>query len=149
MADSDLIKLYSGRILELAADIPHAGRLDAPDASVRKRSPQCGSTVSVDLCVTDGRVTAFAQDVRACALGQASAAILGAHVVGQDRATLAALRDAVKSMLTADGPVPAAPFDGYEVLLPAREFRNRHASILLSLEATVEAMDEAARSACA
>lgn len=149
MADSDLIKLYSGRILELAADIPHSGRLDAPDASVRKRSPQCGSTVTVDLGVGEGRVTAFAQDVRACALGQASAAILGAQVIGQDRATLSALRDAVKAMLTADGPVPAAPFEGYEVLLPAREFRNRHASILLALEATVEAMDKAARSACA
>lgn len=149
MADSDLIKLYSGRILELAADIPHAGRLDAPCATVRKRSPQCGSTVTVDLRVTDGRVSAFAQDVRACALGQASAAILGAQVIGQDRPTLAALRDAVKAMLTQDGPVPDAPFDGYEVLLPAREFRNRHASILLALEATVEAMDEAAQRACA
>lgn len=149
MADSDLIKLYSGRILELAADIPCAGRLDAPDASVRKRSPQCGSAVTVDVAVRDGRVADFAQDVRACALGQASAAILGAHVIGQDRATLIALRDAVKAMLTAGGPVPEAPFDGYEVLLPARDFRNRHASILLCLEATVEAMDEAARSACA
>jgi len=149
MADSDLIKLYSGRILELAADIPHAGRLDSPDASVRKRSPQCGSTVTVDLSVRESRVAEFAQDVRACALGQASAAVLGAQVIGQDRASLSDLRDAVKAMLTADGPVPAAPFDGYEVLLPAREFRNRHASILLSLEATVEAMDEAARSACA
>ena len=149
MADSDLIKLYSGRILELAADIPHSGRLDAPDASVRKRSPQCGSTVTVDLRVRDGRVKAFAQDVRACALGQASAAILGARVIGQDRAALSALRDAVKAMLTAGGPVPDAPFGDYEVLLPAREFRNRHASILLALEATVEAIDEAARSACA
>ena len=149
MADSDLIKLYSGRILELAADIPHAGRLEAPCATARKRSPQCGSTVTVDVDVENGRVTRFAQDVRACALGQASAAVLGAHVIGQDRATLAALRDAVKAMLTEDGPVPPAPFDGYEVLLPAREFRNRHASILLALEATVEAMDEAAQRACA
>jgi NifU-like protein involved in Fe-S cluster formation len=149
MADSDLIKLYSGRILELAADIPHSGRLDAPCATVRKRSPQCGSTVTVDLKTTDGRISEFAQDVRACALGQASAAILGAHVLGQDRVTLAALRDTVKAMLTQEGPVPDAPFDGYEVLLPAREFRNRHASILLALEATVEAMDEAAQRDCA
>jgi NifU-like protein involved in Fe-S cluster formation len=105
--------------------------------------------VTVDVDIEDGRVSRFAQDVRACALGQASAAVLGAHVIGQDRATLAGLRDAVKAMLTEDGPVPAAPFDGYEVLLPAREFRNRHASILLALEATVEAMDEAAQRACA
>jgi NifU-like protein involved in Fe-S cluster formation len=105
--------------------------------------------VTVDLDVAVGRVTRFAQDVRACALGQASAALLGAQVIGQDRAALVSLRDAVKAMLTEDGPVPPAPFDGYAVLLPAREFRNRHASILLALEATVEAMDEAAQRACA
>ena len=70
--ETDLIKLYSARILALAADIPHAERLDAPDASVKKRSPLCGSTVTVDLCMDQGKVTKFGQDVKACALGQAS-----------------------------------------------------------------------------
>ncbi len=68
-ADTDLIKLYSGRILELAADIPLTERLDAPQATVKKRSPLCGSTVTVDLTVKDGRVADFGQDVKACALG--------------------------------------------------------------------------------
>jgi NifU-like protein involved in Fe-S cluster formation len=149
MADSDLIKLYSGRILALASDIPLTDRLEAPDATVKKRSPQCGSTVTVDVVVRDGRVKAFGQDVKACALGQASAAILGAHVLGQDQTTLTDLRDGVRAMLTAGGPVPAAPFADYEVLVPAREFRNRHASILLALDATVEAVSEANRRICA
>ena len=140
MADSDLIKLYSARILELASSIPHAGRLTAPDVSVTRRSPQCGSTVTVDLCVEDGRISAFGQDVKACALGQASAALLGAHVTGRTLPEIESLRSALAAMLAEDGPPPGPPFDGYEVLTPAREFRNRHASILLAVEATAEAM---------
>ena len=139
MSDSDLIKLYSGRILELAAEIPHLGRLPAPEASVRKRSPLCGSTVTVDLAMAGGRVTAFAQDVKACALGQAAASVLGEVVIGRSAEELAAARDALRAMLKEEGPVPPAPFDGYEVLLPAREYKNRHASILLALEAAAEA----------
>lgn len=139
MSDSDLVKLYSGRILALAADIPHLGRLPAPQGTSRKRSPLCGSTVTVDVVVKDGRVAEFAQDVKACALGQASAAVLGAVVIGRNRAELEAARDALRAMLKDAGPVPAAPFNGYEVLIPAREYKNRHASVLLALDATCEA----------
>ena len=140
MSDSDLIKLYSGRILELAADIPHLGRLPHPDGSAKKRSPLCGSTVTADVVVKDGRVAEFAQDVKACALGQASASVLGRVVIGRSRAELEAARDALKAMLKEGGPVPRAPFDSYEVLVPARDYKNRHASILLALEAVTEAM---------
>ncbi|GAB1478983.1 iron-sulfur cluster assembly scaffold protein [Paracoccaceae bacterium] len=139
MSDSDLIKLYSGRILQLAAAIPHLGRLAEPGATAKKRSPLCGSTVTVDLVMKDGRVAEFAQDVKACALGQASAAVLGAVVLGRSLTELEAARDALSAMLKEGGPVPAAPFDGYEVLLPARDYKNRHASILLALEATCAA----------
>jgi len=145
--DSDLIKLYSKRILALAASIPHTGRLDAPQARVKKRAPLCGSTVTVDICVTDGRISDFAQDVKACALGQAAASVLGSVVIGLDRATVQAGRDSLHAMLKEDGPTPAAPFEGLEVLRPARDFKNRHASILLAIEATLEAFDQAAKSA--
>lgn len=140
MADTDLIKLYSGRILELAADIPHHGRLAAPQGTARKRSPLCGSMVTVDVVLADGRVVEFGQDVKACALGQASASVLGAAVLGRTLPELQTARDSLVAMLKEDGPVPAAPFDGYEVLTPAREYKNRHASILLALEATCEAI---------
>lgn len=143
MSDSDLIKLYSARILGLAADIPHHGRLAAPQGTARRRSPLCGSTVTADVMVKDGRIAAFAQDVKACALGQASAAVLGAVVVGRTLPELHAARDGLRAMLKGDGPVPAAPFEGYEVLLPARDYTNRHASILLPLEAVCEAMEAA------
>ena len=143
MSDSDLIKLYSTRILGLAAAIPHLGRLPAPQGSARRRSPLCGSTVTADVVVKEGRVAGFAQDVKACALGQASAAILGEAVVGRTLPELQAARDALSAMLKEGGPVPAAPFQGYEVLLPARDYKNRHASILLALEAVCEAMEAA------
>ena len=145
MSDAtDLIKLYSTRILALAADIPHVGRLDNPMASVRRRSPLCGSTVTVDLDVTDGRVTRFAQEVKACALGQAAAAVVGQAAIGRSPAELRATAQALSAMLKAEGPVPPAPFAGFEVLLPAREYKNRHASILLAIEAAAEAAEQAA-----
>ena len=139
MSDADLMKLYSGRILALAADIPHMGRLDSPQASAKRRSPLCGSTVTVDVVMQDGRVAAFAQDVKACALGQAAAAVVGAAILGRTRAEVDRARDQLAAML-AGGPVPDAPFDGLEVLTPAREFRNRHASIQLALQAASEAI---------
>jgi NifU-like protein involved in Fe-S cluster formation len=149
MSDADLVKLYSGRILALAADIPHLGRLPAPQGTARRRSPLCGSTVTADVMVTDGRIADFAQDVKACALGQASAAVLGQKVLGRTLPELVAARDALKAMLKEAGPIPAEPFAGYEVLLPARDYKNRHASILLALEAVVEAFEAAERSASA
>ncbi|NYS23845.1 iron-sulfur cluster assembly scaffold protein [Rhodobacteraceae bacterium 2376] len=141
--NADLIKLYSGRILALAADIPHLGRLEHPQARVKRRSPLCGSMVSVELDMEAGRVSRFGQEVKACALGQAAAAVLGAAVIGRSRAELEAARDQLQAMLKSGGPVPSAPFDGYEVLEPAREYRNRHASILLAIEAAAEAAAEA------
>ncbi len=143
MADSDLMKLYSGRILELASAIPHTVRLETADATIKRRSPLCGSTVTVDVRVEDGRIAALGQEVKACALGQAAAALAGAHAIGRTRAEIEAARDALHAMLTENGPPPGAPYEGFEVLEPARDFKNRHASIMLALEATAEAMERA------
>ena len=145
--DEDLIKLYSQRILALAADIALTERLGDADVSARKRSPLCGSTVTVDLKLDNGRIAEFGQDVKACALGQAAASVLSRHVVGCTREQIAVLRDQLVAMLKADGPVPDAPFEDLEVLLPARGYKNRHASILLAVEATLEAFDQALEAA--
>ena len=143
MAETDLKKLYAGRILELAADIPLSERLSAPMASVKKRSPLCGSTVIVDVDVEDGRISRFGQDVKACALGQAAASVLGTVAIGRTLEELEKARDQLRAMLKEDGPVPDAPFEDFAVLEPARDFKNRHASILLAIEATTEAMVKA------
>ena len=141
--DTDLIKLYSARILALAADIPYLGRLEAPDATVKRRSPLCGSTVTVDVTVRDGKIAELGQDVKACALGQAAAAVTGGAATGATLPQIEKARDQLRAMLKDGGPVPDAPFEGFEVLSPAVEYKNRHASILLSIEAITEAMQTA------
>ena len=142
--DTDLIKLYSGRILQLAADIPHHARLDAPGVTVKKRSPLCGSTVTVDLTLENGVVSAFGQDVKACALGQAAASVVGGTILGCTPDQIVQARDELRAMLKEDGPAPQAPFDGLEVLRPAVAYKNRHASILLTLDAASDAVAQLA-----
>ena len=138
-----MIKLYSTRILALASEIPHTARLSDPDGTARKRSPLCGSTVTVDVTVADGRIADFGQDVKACALGQAAASVVGQAIVGLDRATIQRGRDELLAMLKDGGPVPSAPFDGLAVLEPAKDYKNRHASIMLAFDATLAALDDA------
>jgi NifU-like protein involved in Fe-S cluster formation len=135
--------LYSARILRLVANIAHAGRLSAPDASAEKVSKLCGSKVTVDVAVTDGRVSAFAQDVKACALGQASAAVLGAGIIGADLNEIEVARDALYAMLKANGPHPGGRFSELSVLEPVRDYPARHASTLLAFEAALEAVRKA------
>jgi NifU-like protein involved in Fe-S cluster formation len=148
MSDADLLRLYSQRVLALTTAIPHVGRLDEPDGAARRRSPLCGSSVGVEVQVENGRITGFAQDVRACALGQAAAAVVGGGVVGRTRDEVAEGRDALKAML-GGGPAPEAPWGDLVALAVAREHPNRHASILLAFEATLDAMDDAEKKAVA
>lgn len=147
--------LYNEKILNFAAHIGQTTRLDAPDATVTHHSPLCGSRITVDLGLgPDGRVAAYGQQVRACALGQAAASILGQHIVGQQPADLRALAGVVRSMLKENGPPPGADLAGgaftdLEVLIPVRDHKARHNAVLLPFEAVVKALDqiEAARKA--
>jgi len=131
--------LYNRDILRLAAAIPNLGRLEHPQASVEKRSPLCGSRVAVDLVLDgEGRVAALGQEVKACALGQASAALLGAHALGRNRAELAEARDSLAAYLRGERD-EAGPWPGLAIFAGARRFPARHASILLAFEAAAEA----------
>ena len=143
MSDADLMQLYSKRILALAADIPHLGKLADAEGSAMKRSPQCGSTVTAHVRMEGGRIAGFGQEVRACALGQASAGVLGQAVIGASRADIARGAAQLTAMLKDGGPVPDAPWQGLEVLIPARDYPNRHASIMLSWLAALDAIDAA------
>ncbi|PCH93299.1 MAG: iron-sulfur cluster assembly scaffold protein [Rhodobacteraceae bacterium] len=148
MSDTkDLMKLYSQRILALAAGISHTDRLENPDATIRKRSPLCGSTVEIDVKYDGEKITQYGQDVKACALGQTSASVLGAHVVGLSQAEITLGRDQLFAMLTQEGAAPDAPFGDLEVLEPARAYSNRHASIMLAFEATLSAIEQAKKNA--
>ncbi len=137
--------LYSARILRLAANMPHAGRLASPDASAEKVSRLCGSKVVVDVRVKDGVIIDFAQDVRACALGQAAAAILGDQIIGAEVQEVEAARNALRAILKDGGPAPVGRFADLAVLAQVRDYPARHASTLLAFEAAAEAGRTAAR----
>ena len=132
--------LYSNRILALAANMPRAGRLVAPDATSQKTAKLCGSTVIVDVAMKEGRVADFAHDVRACALGQASAAVLGENVIGSSVSEIELARDALFAMLKANGVPPEGRFADLAVLQPVKDYPARHASTLLAFEAALEAV---------
>lgn len=134
--------LYNTAILRLAAAIPLAGRLDDPQASVTRVSPVCGSKVTADVDVAAGRVTRFAHDVRACALGQASAALLAAGVIGKSPAALAAARDALAAYLRGEAATPG-DWPGLDVFDLARPHKARHGSILLAFQAAADAAQQA------
>ena len=134
--------VYNTRILELAADIPRLGRLEHPDASATAHSKLCGSTVTVDLSMQGDRVTDFAHDVKACALGQASSSIMARHVVGSNAGELRGLRAQMQKMLKENGRPPEGKWADLAVLEPVRDYRARHASTLLTFDAVVKAIDE-------
>lgn len=147
--NQDLIKLYSSQILALAADIPLTERLDAPQASVKERAPLCGSTVTVDVTLDQGRISGFGQDVKACALGQAAASVVASNIIGRTPDEICKARDQLSDMLRGGGDAPDVPFDGLKVLMAARGYKNRHASIMLSLEALVKAIGMVRETECA
>ncbi len=138
-----LSDLYNDKILAYAANIPRLGRLEHPDGSATHRSRLCGSQVTVDVKMQDGRVADFAHDVKACALGQASSAIMAHNVIGLTVPELEALEATVSAMLKAGGPPPDGKFADFAVLAPVAEHKSRHASTLLTFGATLEAARKA------
>ncbi|GLK75880.1 iron-sulfur cluster assembly scaffold protein [Methylopila jiangsuensis] len=134
--------IYNRRILELAADIPRLGRLAAPDATATAHSKLCGSTVTIDLAYDGEKVTDFAHEVRACALGQASSSVMARHVVGRTAGELRQVRETMRRMLKENGPAPDGEWDDLKVLEPVRDYKARHASTLLTFDAVVDALDQ-------
>lgn len=135
--------LYSAKILNLVANMPRTGHLPAPDAAAERVSKLCGSKIRVEVVVDGDRVADFAQDVQACALGQAAAAVLGANVMGASLGEIEAARDQLRAMLKAGGPTPSGRFSDLAVLQPVKDYPARHASSLLAFEAAAEAVRKA------
>lgn len=135
--------LYSARLLKLAANMPRAGRLAQPHGTSEKVAKLCGSRVVVDVVVAGDRVTDFAQDVKACALGQAAAAVLGTHVIGASLSEIEMARDAFRAMLKDGADAPVGRFSDLSMLAPVKDYPARHASTLLAFEATVDAVHQA------
>ena len=132
--------LYSAKVLALAANMPRAGRLAHPQGTAERISKLCGSRVLVDVVVDDGQVVDFAQEVKACALGQAAASVLGAHVIGATPEELELARDQFRAMLKEGAPAPEGRFADLSMLAPVKDYPARHASTLLAFEAVCEAV---------
>jgi NifU-like protein involved in Fe-S cluster formation len=135
--------LYSAKVLALAANLPRLGRLADAHGSAEKVSKLCGSRVVVDVQVDGERVCDFAQDVKACALGQASAAVLGSQVIGASVQELESARDQFRAMLKEGGSPPEGRFSDLAMLAPVKDYPARHASTLLAFEAVCDAVRKA------
>ncbi|MEP5779400.1 MAG: iron-sulfur cluster assembly scaffold protein [Hyphomicrobiales bacterium] len=134
--------VYNAKILEFAGNIPRIGRLDSPMASAKAHSKLCGSTVVIDLVVTDGVVSDFAHEVKACALGQAASSIMAHHIIGASIEELKEVRECARSMLKEEGEPPLGRFEDVKYLTPVREYKARHASTLLTFDAVVDALNQ-------
>lgn len=137
-------ELYSARILSLAANLPHSGRLPLPDGTGERVAKLCGSKAIVDVTLdADGRIADFAQDVKACALGQAAAGVLGESVIGASADEIETARDAMLAMLKSGGEGPAGRFEGLRALKLVAGYPARHASTMVAIEATLDAVRQA------
>lgn len=134
--------LYNDQIMKLAKELVKVDRLEQPDATAVMDSPLCGSRVKVDVnyAAETDEITAYGQEVRACALGQSAAAIVAKHIVGSSAAEVSTLREQLENMLKRDGEAPAGKWEELAALLPARAHKSRHASILLPFKAVEKAL---------
>ncbi len=136
--------LYSARILGLAANLPHAGRLAAPEGTGERVARLCGSRAVVDVVLDDaGRVADFAQDIKACALGQAAAGVIGEAAIGATADEITAAAAALTDMLKAGGEGPDGRFEGLRVLKAVADYPQRHASTQVAMGALLDAVDMA------
>jgi len=141
-----LDNVYNTRIIDYAGNIQRIGRLENPHASAKAHSKLCGSTVIVDLEMQDGpdglKVSDFAHEVKACALGQASASIMARVIIGTTADELKALKKTMYAMLKEGGPAPTGKFEQFKFLEPVREYKARHASTLLTFDAVVDCIEQ-------
>lgn len=135
--------LYNADILRLAANIPHHARLADAQASAERRSAVCGSRVTADVRLgDDGRIAALGLEVRACALGQATASLMAAHAIGRSVPEMVDARDRLAAFLSGVGGTLDF-WPGLDILAPAQAYPGRHASIRLAFEAAAEAAEKA------
>ncbi len=136
--------IYNTAILTLSAGIEHLGALENPDGTASKTARLCGSKIQVDVCVdTDEKISKFAQNVKACALGQAAAAILGKHVIGASLSDIAQARDDLWALLKDNTPIRPGRFDELQKLAGIADYPARHASTCLAFDAALAAMEMA------
>ena len=91
--------LYNDKILKLASNITRDGRLDTFDFTSVAVSKLCGSKVTVDVKITNNLISDFSHIVKACALGQASSAVMADNIIGSNLNELKNLQDLINATL--------------------------------------------------
>lgn len=135
-------RLYTPEMLALAVELARVPPIEAADAQGEARSPACGSTLAIDLMLDDlGRIERLGMRVRACAVGQAAAAIFARHALGRDLASLAQTLAQLEHWLARDGDMPEWP--DLAIIAPARDYPGRHGAMLLPWKAAVAALSSA------
>ncbi len=136
-------RLYTPELLALAVELAKFPPLDAASAHGEARSPTCGSTLALDLALGgDGRIERLGLRVRACAVGQAAAAIFARHAPGRDAGAIHETLERLEAWLAGDGPAPDWP--DLALIEPARAYPARHGAMLLPWKAASAALSSAA-----
>ena len=134
--------IYNKDVLRLAADITCIGAIENPDATASLRSPLCGSSIKISITVTDGRITSYGQEIKACALGQASASVMAQAAIGKSKKDIQTARDETQNMLSTGIIIPEGDWSALVALAPAKESKSRHGAILLPFDALLKALSE-------
>lgn len=132
--------IYNKDVLRLAANITCIGNLDNSDAIASLRSPLCGSSIKISISLRNNRITAYAQEIKACALGQASASVMAHAIIGKSKDDIQTARDDVQEMLVKGTIIPKGDWSALVALAPAKEAKSRHGAILLPFDAALKAL---------
>ncbi len=132
--------LYSRDILRLASSLIPDDHLPHCDAKADARAPLCGSRIWVEIALnSDGGIAAMAIRAHACAMGQASAALLREYARGRTAIEIVAGRNALADYLSGDGELPAV-WSAFAHFVAARAHVARHGAILLPFDALIKAL---------
>jgi NifU-like protein involved in Fe-S cluster formation len=137
-------KLYSPALLGLATELAEFPLQDTLPLRAEARSRSCGSVIALGLALAvDGRVGQIGMTVSACAIGQASAALLARSALGTDPARIVDTTATLTTWLAGEGSLPDWP--GLDLLSPALPHPGRHGALLLPWKAACEALSSGAK----
>lgn len=133
-------ELYQKALLRLAANATGAGSIDTPDVELTLDNPTCGDRVSVQLKVTDGHITEFAHDTRACMLCQAPVSMIGQYIDGLGSTELGVMRDKMQQLLKTPEAEIDADWPELASFKAVADHKSRHFCVLLPFDVLIEAL---------
>lgn len=144
MSRAQTAKLYSPELLGLATGLSRYPLSDDLPLRAEARSRSCGSVIALGIALhDDGRLARIGMRVSACAIGQASAAVLAGGATDEaDLKLVHSTTTALTKWLAGEGELPAM-WPGFAPLAPAFAHPGRHDALLLPWKAACEALSQA------